>query len=145
LDVEALQSFQLAGTKVWVQLDLARRAEGVIYVYDWKTGSSEEPAVRQQLAIYGLYLRQAYPELVHDTLRLQGLVYRLADDRLLEFDLDDALLQETQTVAGAGIARLRGLLLDDAANLAELRRFPMIDDLSICRRCQFRELCGRDG
>jgi hypothetical protein len=20
----------------------------------------------------------------------------------------------------------------------------MIDDLSICRRCQFRELCGRD-
>jgi hypothetical protein len=144
LDVEALQSFRLAGTKVWVQLDLARRAEGAIVIYDWKTGSIEEAAVRRQLGVYGLYLVQAYPELAHDTPRLQGIVYRLADDRLLEFDLDEALLRETQTMAEASIAKLRGLLLDDAANLAELRRFPMIDDLSICRRCQFRELCGRD-
>jgi len=144
LDVEALQSFRLAGTKVWVQLDLARRAEGAIVIYDWKTGSIEEAAVRRQLGVYGLYLVQAYPELAHDTPRLQGIVYRLADDRLLEFDLDEALLRETQTMAEASIAELRGLLLDDAANLAELRRFPMIDDLSICRRCQFRELCGRD-
>ncbi|MEW5958251.1 MAG: PD-(D/E)XK nuclease family protein [Chloroflexota bacterium] len=140
LDVEELRAFTLAGAKVWVQLDLARREEDTIIVYDWKTGPVEEAEVRQQLGIYGLYLRQAWPEPVKG---VRGIVYALAEDRLLEFELDEPALQETQAAVEAGIAELRARLLEPRSNLAELRRFPMIDDLAECRRCQFRELCGR--
>ncbi len=144
LNVEALQSFFLAGTKVWVQIDLARRVEDTIYLYDWKTGAIDEQELRQQLGIYGLYLRHTRPEVTSGGVSVRGIVYALAEDRRLEFDLDEATLQNAQTVAETSIAQLQGLLLDPQANLAELRRFPMIDELSVCRRCQFREPCERD-
>jgi hypothetical protein len=143
LHIEELTSFDLAGTKVWAQPDLVRREEETIMLYDWKTGPVAPAELRQQLGIYGLYVRQAWPEFAAPGAPLQGIVYNLADDRLLELELDDSLLAETEAMIESGIAHLRGLLLDPQANLAELRRFPMIDDLALCRRCQFRELCGR--
>ncbi len=144
LNVEELQSFSIGGTKIWVQMDLARREDETIYVYDWKTGSVEPAELRQQLGVYGLYLRQTWPQLRSAQTPMQAIVYLLAEDELLTFPLDEALLQETQAQIEASIMELRGLLLEPEANLAELRRFPMITDLRVCRRCQFRELCGRD-
>jgi hypothetical protein len=143
LNVEELQSFSLAGTKVWVQMDLARQDGDTVYVYDWKTGPVELTDLRQQLGIYGLYLRQSWPQFNSAQISMQAVVYLLAEDRVLTFDLDTTALQEVQSQIEAGITHLQGLLLDPAANLAELHRFPMISDLSVCRRCQFRELCGR--
>lgn len=139
LDIEALQSFSVAGTKIWVQPDLARQVGDMLYVYDWKTGGVELADLRQQLGIYGLYLQQTRSQ----CRSIQAVVYLLAEDKLLTFDLDEALLQETQAHIEASFIQLRGLLLDPTANLAELRRFPMIDNLSLCHRCQFRELCQR--
>ncbi|MDX1520036.1 MAG: PD-(D/E)XK nuclease family protein [Anaerolineae bacterium] len=143
LDVETLQSFFIGDTKVWVQLDLACREGDRVTIYDWKTGGSlDELDLRRQLGLYGLYLRQAFPEVAAG--RLEGVVYALAEDRLLEFELDQTVLGEAQTYAEASIAELRGLCLSPSANLADMGRFPMIDDLAVCRRCNFRELCGRD-
>lgn len=144
LKVEELQSFTLAGTKIWVQMDLAQPAGDKIFVYDWKTGPIEPADLRQQLGIYGLYLRQSWWSEKTVQPALQAVVYALAENKVLTFDLDEALLQETQAQVETSVAQLRGLLLDPETNLAELRRFPMISDLSVCRRCQFRELCGRD-
>jgi hypothetical protein len=144
LNVEELQSFSIAGVKVWVQIDLARREGDTIYLYDWKTGPVDSAELRQQLGIYGLYWQHAWPQDNSTEVSLRAIVYLLAEDKLLEFDLDEAMLQETQALVERSVAQLRGLLSDAAANLAELRHFPMIDDLSVCRRCQFRELCGRN-
>jgi hypothetical protein len=141
LDVEELRAFSLADTKVWVQMDLARREEETLIVYDWKSGQVDEAELRQQLGIYGLYLQRFGLEGVKGR---KGIVYTLAEDRLLEFELEEPTLRETQAAVEASIAQLRGLLLDPQANLAELRRFPMIDGLTVCRHCQFRELCGRE-
>lgn len=143
LTIEDLQAFTIAGVKVWVQMDLLRRAGEAFYVYDWKTGEVDPAEVRQQLGVYGLYLRQARPYADTSHLPLKGVVYALAEDKLLEFELNEDLLAETEAAIQASITRLQSLLLDAAANLAELRRFPMIDDLSLCALCQFRELCGR--
>ena len=123
-------------------MDLARYDGGAIYLYDWKTGTVDPAEVRQQLGIYGLYARHAWPELT--SAPIKGVVYALADDRLHQFDLDDALLQTIQSDVESNTAKLQNLLIDPQANLAEIRRFPMINDLSVCRHCQFRELCGRD-
>ncbi len=145
LDVETLQSFTVAGEKVWVQMDLARREGETLCIYDWKTGHIEAESARRQLAIYGLYFRRARPDLLPPETTLKGIVYALAEDRLLEFDLNEPLLAETEAHIEAGLTHLRGLLLDPLANLAALENFPMIDDLAVCRGCQFRELCGRAG
>jgi hypothetical protein len=142
LDVETLQSFFIGQTKVWVQLDLARYDGQTIYLYDWKTGAVDEAELLQQLAVYGLYARQAWPE--WETIPLQGIVYSLTDDRIIEFDLSETVLYEAQTSIQKSITQLKDLLLDQQANLAEMRRFPMINDLSVCQHCQFRTLCGRD-
>ncbi len=143
LNIEELKSFELGGTKVWAQPDLVRREEETIVLYDWQTGPVEPAELRQQLGIYALYVRRTWPELTAPGVSMRGIVYDLAGDGLVELELDEAMLAETQTMIESGIAQLRGLLLDPQANLAELRRFPMIDDLTVCRRCQFRELCGR--
>jgi hypothetical protein len=140
LEIETLQSFTIANTKVWVQMDFARREEDTIVIYDWKTGTIDEAEVQQQLGIYGFYAQYIWPE----TDMLRGIVYGIADDKILEFDLDDAQLQKTQSSIEASIAQLQSLLVDAHANLAEISQFPMIEDLSICRQCQFRELCGRN-
>jgi hypothetical protein len=143
LEIETLQSFTIANTKVWVQMDFARLEEDTIVIYDWKTGAINKAEVQQQLGIYGLYAQQAWPEIAANGL-LRGIVYGIAHDQLLEFDLDDTQLRETQTSVEASIIQLQDLLVDAQANLAEISQFPMIEDLTICRQCQFRELCGRD-
>lgn len=141
LDVEALQSFTLAETKVWIQMDLALFDGERITLYDWKTGQIDEQKVRQQLGIYGLYIRYARPEWAQKP--LWAIAFDLSQDRLVEFKLDNDMLHAAQVAVEESIVQLQGLLIDSDKNLAELRRFPMIDDLSICHHCQFRELCGR--
>jgi hypothetical protein len=143
LHVEELRSFTMAGTKIWVQLDLARRVGDTIYLYDWKTGPVDPEEWRQQLGVYGLYFQHTWPQITGTRLSFQAIVYLLAENRLVEFELDEPMLQKVQETIVASIAQLKGLLLDAKANLADLQRFPMIDDLSVCRRCQFRELCRR--
>jgi hypothetical protein len=141
LQIEELQSFTIAGTKVWVQLDLVRQVASTIYLYDWKTGATAEAELRLQLGLYGLFLRHL--GLGDPAQAIQTGVYLLAQDQWVEFELDEPFLAQTQTQVEASIAQLRGLLLAQPANLAQLRRFPMIADLTVCRSCQFRELCGR--
>ncbi len=144
LDIKTLQSFTVAGEKVWVQMDLARRDGHSMYIYDWKSGSAaDEPALRQQLAVYGLYFQQTWPEIAAGEVTVRGIVYALDEDRLIEFELSPVTLQEIQAKIENSIGQLKGLLLDPGLNLAELQNFPMIEDRRVCRHCQFRELCGR--
>ncbi len=143
LEIETLQSFPIAGTKVWVQMDFARQEEDTIVIYDWKAGIIDEAEVQQQLGIYGLYARHAWPKTATAGL-LRGVVYGIANDQILEFDLNDAQLHQTQLSVETSIAQLQSLLVDRQANLAEFSQFPMIEDLAVCRQCQFRDLCGRD-
>ena len=145
LDTETLQSFTLADEKVWVQMDLARRDDEGLYIYDWKTGSlPNEARLRRQLGIYALYFQQAHPELLVDRI-LHGVVYALAEDRVIDVELDQQSLQETKNFVETSISQLKNLRLDPASNLTDITHFPMVDDLNLCRTCQFRELCGRAG
>lgn len=143
LHVEELRSFMLAGVKIWVQLDLARRVGDTIYLYDWKTGPLHLEEWRQQLGVYGLYFQRTWPQITATKIALQATIYLLAENRLIEFELDKPALQEVQAAIETSIAHLKGLLMDAEANLADPQHFPMLDDLSVCRRCQFKELCRR--
>lgn len=140
LAIEELRAFELEGEKVWVQPDLVVKTAQAVVLYDWKTGPVQADT-RRQVGLYGLYTRQAWPELAH--LPLQAVVFNLAQNRADAFDLDEDTLAQTRRQAEAGIARLKSLLIDPLENLADMARFPMIEDLAVCRACRFKELCGR--
>ncbi|RME97243.1 MAG: Dna2/Cas4 domain-containing protein [Chloroflexi bacterium] len=142
LNIEELQSFEIAGVTVWVQMDLARREDNRIILYDWKTGQIDESAVRRQLGVYALFMQAEHPAWVVQPVR--GVVFALSENRTLEFEFDGEALRKIRAGVEADIARLRGLLGKPAQNLAELRRFPMIENGEACRVCRFRELCGRN-
>ncbi|MCB0168549.1 MAG: PD-(D/E)XK nuclease family protein [Anaerolineae bacterium] len=142
LEVEALHSFSLAETKIWVQMDLARFDGHKIEIYAWKSGEIDPDSVRRQLGVYGLFLlRQAKPE--WQDASMKGIIYNLMDDKQDEVALDPATLEAVAVEVKADIARLRGLLIEPQINLAAINRFPMIADRAVCRGCQFRALCGR--
>jgi hypothetical protein len=138
LQMETLQSFPVAGAKVWVQLDLARRENGMVYLYDWKTGEPDSAEVERQLGIYGLFARHSGAEGP-----LTAVVFHLRPNRLEEFELTDHRLAEARRAIEAGVIHLQKLLVDPAANLAEIERFPLIAPGAVCAGCRFRELCGR--
>ena len=141
LKVESLQWFELAGTKVWIQMDLATHEEGHIVLYDWKTGEVDLTEAKQQLSIYGLFVRHNWPEYNH--LPIRGVVFNLRDDDVQLFELSTPKLQKAEATVQQRIRHLQKLLVDPAANLAELRRFPMINDRRVCSTCRFKELCNR--
>ena len=142
-NIEALQAFNMGQTRVWVNMDFAHLETDALYIYDWKTGTvGDEVSLSWQLGIYGLYFKYAQPELLAGR-RLRGGIYVLAEDRLIEFDLDETMLQEMEAKIEASIAQLKNVLLDPGGNIAAMSQFPMIDALHICAHCQFRALCGR--
>ncbi|GAB4440202.1 MAG: hypothetical protein Kow0031_22140 [Anaerolineae bacterium] len=143
LRVETLQSFEQAGEKVWVQMDLATVESGQLALYDWKTGEVDPDEGRRQLGVYGLFVRRNWPEF--GAMPLRGILFGLAENRVATLDLHDDLLRQTEQAIERSIVRLRGLLDDPAANRAGLSRFPMTDDREVCATCRFRELCNRAG
>lgn len=143
LAIEELHAFDLAGTKIWVQLDLACRDGETIRLFDWKTGGEEAENARRQLGVYALFARQTWSA---DASRpISGTIFNLPENRLQEFEFTETDLQQAHDHIKTSIDNLQSLLINPtSANLAELRRFPMIDDLNVCRQCQFKALCGRD-
>jgi hypothetical protein len=143
LKVETLQGFNLGDVHTWVQMDLATVDGGQLTVFDWKTGEVDLAAAQRQLSLYGLFVRHTWPEF--GAMPLRGVVFDLAANELTTLELGDDLLRETGLAAQRSIDHLRRLLADPITNLAELRRFPMIDDFGVCATCRFRELCDRAG
>jgi hypothetical protein len=142
VQVEMLQSFIVSGVKVWIQMDLARREGSAVTIYDWKTGELNEAEARLQLGVYALFIRHAWSEGANKTVRAR--VYSLSAERSLEFALDETSLSTALAYLEASSTEMQSLLLDKAANLAGIGRFPMTEDRELCRPCQFRALCGRD-
>jgi hypothetical protein len=141
LEIRTLQSFELGEHTVWVQPDLIYRGPGSITIYDWKTDEPDTAEEERQMGIYGIFARRHWPG--WSDLQLKGATVYVEKYGIKTYDLTTDRLAEAQTKAESSIHRLRNLLSDQAANLAQKDRFPMIDDLAVCRRCRFREACNR--
>ena len=140
ISLEQLASFQVDGTKVYVQPDFARRVATGIEIYDWKTGKANKPATKEQLAVYALYAETAWKLSAEDTTSIEfnlstGETFSTRTTR----EDTDAALSSIRT----SIASMKSLLDDPATNRATEERFAMTDDESICRTCNFKRLCPK--
>jgi hypothetical protein len=136
-----LQSFTLAGTKIWVQLDLVQHTDDKITLYVWKTKEASREEQQLQLGIYGLFARHVWPQ--WSAVPLEGVVYALPANQTEKMPLPAKQLATTQSKVETSARQLQHLLYDPTANRAQIRRFPMISDLQVCCHCRFRELCSR--
>jgi len=110
------------------------------HVVEWKTGRSEkaEPA---QLGVYGLFAADKFGVSLEEL--TAHLVYVKTGASEAHPDLRQGAAN-AHAMLETYVQDVRGRLTDVPGNVAaDLERFPMTTDLRKCRRCNFRELCGR--
>ena len=84
-----------------------------------------------------------HEKLAPDQIHLKA--YYLASDEIVTYPCDAGRLAQIEEEIRGDFAAMMALLDDPSGNVPTSRDegFPMIDDVRVCRRCFFRELCGR--
>ena len=141
LEIEQLESFDLGGVKVYVMLDFAHRDGEEIVIYDWKTGKSKEDNALQ-FACYALYAAQRW-DVPSD--RIRAYEFNLARNDLREHLVDPTTAAAAHDYILESIGEMEGMLEDIPANRATEDAFPLTDDESACRFCNYRKACPRFG
>ncbi len=137
---EQFDTFNLAGTQVYAVPDLIYRTKsGRLVIVDWKTGRQEDYNL-DQVALYGLYAHEKLGVSPEDiTVRLE---YLDAGTKV-ELTLDGESLEVVRERAQRSMAEMQAYLADVELNKAKpIEAFPLTDNRSQCRRCNFLELCA---
>ena len=136
-EVEGFVTFDIDGSPVHGVPDLVYRlGDDTWTVADWKTGGGE--ADWDQVAIYALYVQSRHGV---DVERIVGRIEWLSQGRADEHRFTEEELAATRDRIVFSIRAMRGYLEDVNANMPrEMEAFPLIDDTSRCRHCNFYEL-----
>jgi len=142
LEVERLTTFTLDGIKVWVRLDCAIRHQGIVRIYDWKTGKSLSEENTTQLACYSLYAQKEWGVGPED---LRTAEYYLLVDRLQDYHVTPGDIEDVKAYIRGSVADMASLLVDREKNtpMAE-SAFAKTENLAACRRCNFVGECRKD-
>ena len=136
-EVEGFVTFDVDGSPVHGVPDLVYRlGDDTWTVADWKTGGGD--ADWEQVAIYALYVQSRHGV---DVERIVGRIEWLSQGRTDEHRFTEEELEKTRGRIVDSIGAMRGYLEDVYANMPrEMEAFPLIDDTSRCRYCNFYEL-----
>lgn len=143
LVIEDLEEFDFDGAKIFVKLDFARRRDGFVEIFDWKTGKADVDAASLQMGIYALYAMKKWGV---DLSRLRGFLLSLGNGSpaLLECPLTDETIEGAKRSMAASIESMRGLLLDPSKNVPKPREeFRFTDNTRLCDFCNFYRICEK--
>ena len=143
LPIEKLDKFDFEGTGVWAVLDFAwQLPDGVVEIYDWKTGKVTPEASKLQLSCYALYVGAKHG--VEPTEVTTNLIYLGEKLQAFHFQMTESELLDARGQMRASIAAMRMRLQDKEHNIAVREDFPLSEDLEKCSTCAYRRLCGRE-
>ena len=137
---EELVSYDFEGTPVFVKLDFAAKHGERVYVYDWKSGKKAfQDDV--QLSVYALYAMKRW-DITLENLRLFDvyLIKRLP----VKLKVNQPMIEETKILMRKSITEMKELLDDQESNVASEDKFPMIDNTSVCAKCEYKGICYPD-
>lgn len=139
-DVVPEPRLEVDGAPVYGEPDLVlRRRDGVGVVVDWKSGREREGDLLQ-LAVQGLWLRSTAGDE-----RCRGRVEYLAEGTSHAVDLGPEELREAADRVRESVSRMRALTADPERNEPRPKEaFPLTDRRSVCRWCNFFELCEEE-
>lgn len=144
LVIEDLEEFEYDSAKVFVKLDFARRQDGVIEIYDWKTGK-EEKGAGIQIGAYALYAMKKW-NVPLEAIRAYLVFLTQPNPAPQEQAVNSALLERTQAEMSKSISEMRGLLADPAKNVPkEKENFPFTENTRLCSTCNFYKICEKYG
>jgi CRISPR/Cas system-associated exonuclease Cas4 (RecB family) len=132
---------EIDGVTVYAVPDLVvEDDEGTLHVVDWKTGKSSKADVAQ-LAVYGLYASEKLGAPLEHV--KAHLVYIATGEVEVYEHLREGVAEARRRIS-TYTADVRSRLTDVETNAAgDIAQFPMTENRMLCRRCNFREICGR--
>jgi len=136
LSIDELDSFDLNGVKVYAVPDFAVKQDRYI-LFDWKTGKPSEKD-RFQLSFYVLYA-QAKWRAALDEVEVIPVYLSSPDCVLAPVPVVD--LNQVRQYVAESVQAMHGILIDIAANSADMERCPKTQFVKKCNFCRFRELC----
>ena len=142
LVIEDLEEFDFNGCKIFVKLDFARKKNGVIEIYDWKTGKSDKEA-SVQMGAYSLYAMGKWRVPLSD---IRTYLFNVAAEAPVpvEQPLTERLLEETKAEISRSIADMKSLLSDSAKNIPKApEHFHFTENERACGFCNFYKVCER--
>lgn len=144
LVIEDLEEFSFENAKVYVKLDFARKKNGVIEIYDWKTGKTNGDT-DIQLATYAYYAMHKWRVPLKEIRTL--LVNLTAETPFAQdYPLNEAFLADARAFIAGSVSRMHELLEDVPHNIAKpAEAFAFTSDEKICDRCSFFKICEKYG
>ena len=142
IELEGLSKIRFRDSvDIYVQPDLAFWREGLLMVVDWKTGKARE-ADSTQVKIYVIWAMKRGFSL--EKIRSQ-LVYLGASpqEKTAAYTMDQMRL--FADVLWEDIEEVRRNLYNREHNVARAEDFPMTEDRSDCKWCEYRQLCHGRG
>ncbi|MCE5168614.1 PD-(D/E)XK nuclease family protein [Paenibacillus profundus] len=138
LEIERLNTIEVAGTKVYVKLDFMFRQDNRHVIVDWKTGQEDERN-KTQLRLYGLYVHRMY-EVPYE--RLDIRTEYLLSGQCYEDQVEGEEMAELERHVVTSIQLMRDYLAEPAINRPlSVDSFEPTENARRCRRCAFLEIC----
>lgn len=132
-------------TIIYAPADLVYRASDVqpFTVLDWKTGADDPEVVEQQLAVYGLVLRERFgyePP-------FRGLVVDLDEGKVRSLEISSRVLAAAERRIRDSIYEMRRFVVDLDLERNEPRGLDACEwpvDTTSCKWCNYYDLCAAD-
>jgi hypothetical protein len=141
LAVERRSHFMLDGLKVYAVPDLVVRADGLLRIYDWKTGDTPLEQHRIQLGIYALF---AAGQWATPPAQIRAIAYNSGVDRLQPFTYSaDDLETLREFVRDSADEMLFPLANPQANDPGDGSAFDCTEDPEPCASCPFLRVCPR--
>lgn len=142
LVIEDLEEFDFEGAKVFVKLDFARKKDGWVEIYDWKTGK-EEKGASVQLGAYAIYAMQKW-NIPLSNIRAYLVYLSNASPVPQEEPLSEELIAEAKVTISQSIRGMQSLLLDVKRNIPKPREFfKFTENERLCGYCNFYRMCEK--
>ena len=143
LVIEDLEEFTYDDAKIYVKLDFARKKDGKIEIFDWKTGKEEKDSASVQIGAYAIYAMQKW-KVPLDQIRAYLVYVSNPDPAPQEQALGPALIEKTREVMSESIRGMRDLLADPARNIPKPREaFRFTENERFCTNCNFYKMCEK--
>jgi len=143
IEPEGYGESRLDGLKLYCKVDFMFPSGKKIIILDWKTGKKNEKKHSKQLVGYSAWAsfhleRKASdiePMIVYLHPEYEEISLIITDTELMEYK--ERILRETKEMYGYCSNFEENIPLDK-------EKFPMIEDTTICKYCNFKELCHRN-
>ncbi len=143
LVIEDLEEFDFEGSRIYVKLDFARKKNGRVEIYDWKTGKNDAEAASVQIGAYAIYAMGKWGVKLSD---IRAYLFNLGTPGAKPDPqpVHEELIAETRRVIASSIAEMKGLLDDPARNVPKPReQFKFTENERFCGTCNFLRICEK--